>query len=109
MWFTKHCRAHLLPKFISVMDNASVHLVSMEMVPCANMRQTDIMAWLSSKHITHSASQKHTISQVNTMNWTPVPSYTVIQWCNCSHITDATQSHMWQTKATHTGQLTCRS
>jgi len=69
------------------MNNASIHLILMEMVPCANIRQANTMVWLSSKHITHLSQQKHKINTVNTMHCTPLSSYTVTQRCNCSHIT----------------------
>jgi len=53
MWFTKQCLLHLPPAFIFIMNNASIHLILIEMVLCANIRQANTMVLLSSKHITH--------------------------------------------------------
>lgn len=102
MWFTKEYLLQLPPTFIFIMNNASIHLILMEMVPCANIRQANTMVWLSSKHIAHLPQQKHKINPVNTMHWTPLSSYTVTQWCNCSHITaTSNQYHSGRQKPIH--------
>jgi len=79
MWFTKQCLLHLRPTFIFIINNASIHLILMEMLPCANIRQANAMVWLPSKHTTHLPQQTHKIHPVNTMHWTPLSSYIVTQ------------------------------
>jgi len=84
------------------MNNASIHLILMEMVPYTNIRQANTMVWLSSKHITHLPQQMHKVNPVNTMHWTPLSGYTVSQWRNCSHITaTSNQCHSSRQKPIH--------
>jgi transposase len=57
MWFTQQFLPYLAPESVIVMDNTSIHSVFTEKVLCTNTRKTDVMAWLSNKHIPHTASQ----------------------------------------------------
>jgi len=87
MRFTKQCLLNLPPTFTFIMNNVSIHLILMEVVPCANIRQADTMVWLSSEHITHLPQQMHKTNPVNTMHWTPLSSYSFtmvqLQPCHC--------------------------
>jgi hypothetical protein len=59
-----------------VMDNASYHLKQWDKPPSTNSRKADIMAWLSSKNITFTASQiRHELLKLVKMNKSPPKDY----------------------------------
>jgi hypothetical protein len=56
-WYAQQFLPYLVPESAVTMDNASIHLVLIETVLYAKMRERDIMAWLHSKYIPPMVSQ----------------------------------------------------
>jgi hypothetical protein len=56
-WFTVHFSTPPSSRFVIILDNASIFSFLVTKVPCLNTRKAGIMAWLSSKHISHMTSE----------------------------------------------------